>query len=275
MDNFISIIITIYNRKEFYKEAIESTINQTLDKKYYEIIVVHYIDIDKDYDNIIYIKCDDINQGKQLSIGIENSKGNIISFLDDDDRFLPDKLQFVYDTFRNNEAIYLHNSYTSNDKSIKDKEHDFNISCISIRKNIINQDIYTVNNSIDTFMYYSALESGKKIIISDKKLTFYRIHNNNMSIRLDKDKMINYNINVIKQYLIFYQIFDNRKIKFNIRSRISGNYLYLFFNGYSFKDNNVEFDLYSYLFYSFSFYKLKTFAVYFLYKHHILKRHIT
>ena len=37
---FISVIIIAYKRKEFLLGAIKSVLNQTLDKKYYEIIVV-------------------------------------------------------------------------------------------------------------------------------------------------------------------------------------------------------------------------------------------
>ena len=37
---YISVIITAYNRKDFLFNAIKSVVNQTLDKKYYEIIVI-------------------------------------------------------------------------------------------------------------------------------------------------------------------------------------------------------------------------------------------
>jgi cellulose synthase/poly-beta-1,6-N-acetylglucosamine synthase-like glycosyltransferase len=37
---YISVIITAHDRKEFLKEAINSVINQTLDKSFYEFIVV-------------------------------------------------------------------------------------------------------------------------------------------------------------------------------------------------------------------------------------------
>jgi len=38
--SLITVIITAYNRKEFLEDAIKSAINQTLPRKYYEIIVV-------------------------------------------------------------------------------------------------------------------------------------------------------------------------------------------------------------------------------------------
>ena len=49
---YISVIITAYNRKEFLLNAIKSAINQTLDKKYYEIIVIKNFE-DKNIDEFI------------------------------------------------------------------------------------------------------------------------------------------------------------------------------------------------------------------------------
>ncbi|EQD28177.1 cell wall biosynthesis glycosyltransferase, partial [mine drainage metagenome] len=36
----ISVIITAYQRKNYLLDALNSAVNQTLDRKYYEIIVV-------------------------------------------------------------------------------------------------------------------------------------------------------------------------------------------------------------------------------------------
>ncbi|MEM3811936.1 MAG: glycosyltransferase [Thermoplasmata archaeon] len=52
MSNYISVIITAYNRKEYLLDAIKSVINQTLNRGFYEIIVVKNFH-DKDIDNYI------------------------------------------------------------------------------------------------------------------------------------------------------------------------------------------------------------------------------
>jgi len=57
---YISVIITAYNRKEYLLNAIKSVINQTLDKKYYEIIVIKNFN-DKNIDDFI-------NENKIISI---------------------------------------------------------------------------------------------------------------------------------------------------------------------------------------------------------------
>lgn len=186
-DIFISVIITAYNRKEFLLDAIKSVINQTLDKKNYEIIVI------KNFKNEIidgFIENNNIKNiimdgtiGEFLYTGIKNASGNIISFLDDDDLFLNKKLEYVYKLFKNNKnLVYYHNAAQFMDKNGKllyrvNKSPDFNISCISIKKDVINNSIKKINSGTDLFVYYNSIDSNKKITIDNKILTYYRFHN--------------------------------------------------------------------------------------------------
>ncbi len=48
----ITVIIVAYKRKEYIIEAIKSALNQTLNKEYYEIIVIKNF-IDKNIDTLI------------------------------------------------------------------------------------------------------------------------------------------------------------------------------------------------------------------------------
>ncbi|MGC8726379.1 MAG: glycosyltransferase, partial [Thermoplasmata archaeon] len=87
---YISVIITAHNRKEFLKNSINSVINQTLPRSFYEIIVVkNFIDFEIDdfiqKNGIINIYTDEIEIGKKIVLGIEHCKGEILCFLDDDD----------------------------------------------------------------------------------------------------------------------------------------------------------------------------------------------
>ncbi|AAT42912.1 glycosyltransferase [Picrophilus oshimae] len=92
MDHFISVIVTAYNRSEYLLDAVKSALNQTLSKEKYEIIVIkNYNDDNIDEflnkNNIKNIIMDG-TIGEYLYKGINESKGDIISFLDDDDLFL-------------------------------------------------------------------------------------------------------------------------------------------------------------------------------------------
>lgn len=216
-DIFISVIITAYNRKEFLLNAVKSAINQTLDKKYYEIIVIKNFDdatIDEFIanNNIKSIFMDG-TVGEFLYTGIKECKGEIISFLDDDDLFFNNKLEYVYNLFKkNNDLVYYHNNNFYMDssanklKKIHSNNIDFNLSCISIRSFIIDENILKkVWTAPDTLMYLFGLTSNKRLINSNIKLNFYRIHNENTSNNLKWYKEYK------KQLNNFYLIFNNPK----------------------------------------------------------------
>jgi len=224
---YVSVIITAYNRKEFLLNAIKSVTNQTLNKKYYEIIVIknYNDDIVDDFINKNNIKniLMDGTVGEFLYKGIKESNGNIISFLDDDDLFTDNKLEIIYNKFKNTNIAYYHNGNIPINKSGKNitvnrvDDVVFNLSSISIRKIVINTDkIKNIFTNPDDFMYLSALESGKKIIKSKKKLTYYRIHNSASNIivkNFDEYKKWNLeylNIN-IESLTLLNKIFNSKR----------------------------------------------------------------
>ena len=106
MNELISVIIPTYKRSETLERAIKSVMAQTY--KNIEIIVVddnaEYPEyrirnkkmIEK-YKDIIFIE-NKINLGGGLSRneGIKKAKGAFLAFLDDDDEFLPEKIEKQY-----------------------------------------------------------------------------------------------------------------------------------------------------------------------------------
>ena len=96
----ISVVVTTYNRKDLLKETIESILAQTYQN--FDLIVV---DNYSDYDFFALIesfKFDKIrpyqnhNNGiiaVNRNFGIEKAKGDYIAFCDDDDVWMPDKLE--------------------------------------------------------------------------------------------------------------------------------------------------------------------------------------
>ena len=96
---YISVLITAYNRKEYLIKAVNSVLNQSLNRSYYEILVIknfHDKPIDeylsqKNIKNIVM----DGTEGDYISTGIRESEGKIVSFLDDDDLFNYEKLKYV------------------------------------------------------------------------------------------------------------------------------------------------------------------------------------
>ncbi len=102
--DLVSVIIPTYKRSDFIVRAINSVLNQTY--KTLEIIVVDDNNEDDYYRNntkkilkkfiekqeIIYLE-HKVNKGISAArnTGIKKAKGKFISFLDDDDEFLPNK----------------------------------------------------------------------------------------------------------------------------------------------------------------------------------------
>ncbi|MBD0409529.1 glycosyltransferase family 2 protein [Pseudoalteromonas distincta] len=111
----VSVVIAAYNRPDFLRKALESVIKQTVPA--FEIIVVDdYSKIDLQPvincfsdQNIIYIKKAE-NKGVSHSrnVGIKIATGDWVSFLDDDDEYLPTRIESnLNDTNRANVSAVL------------------------------------------------------------------------------------------------------------------------------------------------------------------------
>lgn len=95
----ISVIIPYYNREQYIDEAVQSALSQTL--KPLEIIIVNdcsressrrYLDRYASTCNIVDL---DVNVGLAAArnAGVRQARGRFIAFLDDDDLWLPQKLE--------------------------------------------------------------------------------------------------------------------------------------------------------------------------------------
>lgn len=100
MNPKVSIIIPCFKVAQYISEALDSVFAQTFTD--YEVIVINdgspdtpefEKEIEKYFDKIIYIKHENIGVGPSRNIGIENSKGELLAFLDGDDAWLPTYLE--------------------------------------------------------------------------------------------------------------------------------------------------------------------------------------
>lgn len=111
----VSAIITTHNRADVLPRAINSVLNQTY--KDIELIVVSDGSTDETNDlmaqyadnpNIIYIAYTPSRGGNYArNIGIKAAQGEYVAFLDDDDEWLPKKIQRQLDKFQENPDIAL------------------------------------------------------------------------------------------------------------------------------------------------------------------------
>lgn len=110
----VSIIMPTYNHAEFITEAIESVFRQTY--KCFELIIINNYSTDDtekivnsyDEDRIKYLRFQ--NRGiiaASRNLGIKNSTGKYIAFLDSDDIWLPEKLEKQVALMENNVEMAL------------------------------------------------------------------------------------------------------------------------------------------------------------------------
>jgi glycosyltransferase involved in cell wall biosynthesis len=120
---YISVIVTAYNRRKYLPFALRSLEAQTLPRDKFEVIVVKNFD-DKDSDDIISrngwkeVYNDESYQGKFYLAGLEEVSGEVVTFLDDDDVYVPERLEAIYKAFTSyDRLVYFHNSQTIIDEN--------------------------------------------------------------------------------------------------------------------------------------------------------------
>lgn len=127
MNKKVSIIVPIYNAEKYIKECLDSLISQTY--KNIEIICVDdcskdcSLQIVKDYmakDSRIKIFKNKKNSGPSISrnLGIENSSGDFLMFIDSDDYILEDSVEKIINTMTDDIDFILFNgrSFIKNNK---------------------------------------------------------------------------------------------------------------------------------------------------------------
>ncbi|QWT52214.1 glycosyltransferase family 2 protein [Eubacterium sp. MSJ-33] len=116
IEKFVSVVIPTHNRANLICRAINSALNQTYKK--IEVIVVSDGSDDgtdeimkkyeSQYSNLRYISYFPGKGGNHArNIGIVNSKGEYIAFLDDDDEWHEDKIQLQMNVIEQNSDIGL------------------------------------------------------------------------------------------------------------------------------------------------------------------------
>ncbi|MGA8542562.1 MAG: glycosyltransferase family 2 protein [Thermoplasmata archaeon] len=118
-----SVLVTAYRRRTFLREAVQSVINQTLPRSDVEILVVKDFadpEIDAWLSGLgpsVQVITEDIPRiGEMLVRALDRARGEFFCFLDDDDRFRPEKLAGLRRLIENDRTLGLvRNSYTAID----------------------------------------------------------------------------------------------------------------------------------------------------------------
>ena len=103
----VSVIITTFNRAEYLEKAIKSVLNQTYSD--FELLILDNSSTDnteevvKSFNDkrIRYIKHPLLTISQARNLGLKKARGEFIGFLDDDDEWLPNKLEAQLQVFEN------------------------------------------------------------------------------------------------------------------------------------------------------------------------------
>lgn len=209
----VSVVITAHDRKDFLESAVMSVVEQEAERSDYEIIVVkNFKDsrIDKFLEDkaVTAIHTDEKSFGAKISRGIEEASGDIITFLDDDDLFTPDRINTLTNLFNDRSVVYHHSSILTIDSNGKEYSKglsenipettvveadriskylplimkykcDWYTSTISCRASVMKEYVSLINQmdtSIDKTLFLVCLESGGKFVFDSKQITKYRVH---------------------------------------------------------------------------------------------------
>ena len=225
MEPLVSVIVIAHDRKKFLRFALDSLASQNVCRNLFEVIVVkNYEDIE--VDNIarkegfkcVLTNAESASDKLLLAYGI--SVGKILSFLEDDDLYLPQKIHRLIDIFSSNTNLgYYHNQYqiirenhevmahfnsgeefAATNRQIRSfsgfpnfrtshkivrQRGDFNISSIAVKREFLEQAIKKFGETLfgtDYYLFYFAISSGHDIVLDSAIMTKYRAHQGNASL---------------------------------------------------------------------------------------------
>jgi teichuronic acid biosynthesis glycosyltransferase TuaG len=161
---FVSIVIPYYKKKKYFKKTITSILNQSF--KNFEIIIVFdegrnenlgFIKqiLKKDKRIKLIVNTKNLGAGVSRNIGIQQSKGKFIAFIDADDIWHKDKLKKQLKYMQSIKSVASHTSYqiiNENGKVLSERTAkklnyknllnscDIGLSTVIIKKNLFKKN---------------------------------------------------------------------------------------------------------------------------------------
>jgi len=236
MKDIISVIVVTYNRLDYLKLTIESILSQSY--RELEVIVIgdgHQPDVSAyiDQHDDLRISYFYVNHcgypAKGRNLGIQNSRGSLIAFCDDDDIWASDKLAKQLDVFKKNKEIRLcctNRSFINSDgkilegRSLKWSPTKYSLkrlllsnfvsySSVLLKREILNEAGLFPDDikfkAVEDYHLWIRIAYFGKVFFLNEKLVLYRIHNSNITSKLSLGA--NRNIHLYKD------LFDSYKFK--------------------------------------------------------------
>ena len=274
----MSVVITAYNRKAFLMRALHSLGNLKLNDIEIEVIVVKNFSEDTIDDYLQSIQAKIIIGGETplcsyVYLGIINSTGKYLFFLEDDDLFFDNKISYVTNLMDSRQIDYYHNAYVAVNESlypinsllyrntkkpvivVKEPrtvsmirglmriKGDINLSSICISRELVERSqqidfLKEVSAGPDWFLFYLGIQNGGALYFDDKILTRYLIHESTANTKLETiEGFINKRIYLltkeVKSLLVMLSLFSSPGIQETIKRRITTDLLQVNIIGYT------------------------------------------
>lgn len=244
---FFSVIVNTYNSAKTIERTISSVFSQTFTN--YEVIVVddHSIDDTINVVNKVSFKFKrkiriirlNKNQGiaNSRNIGIEESKGKYIAFLDGDDLWKDNKLRIQFNelkknsftadwVFSNYDVIDSHYNYLGERKrdsgvygfkSIVKKGNPVGMLTVVIKSEVLKKNKFRNVRHEDYDLWIRLSRKGYFGVLLDESLGMYMKHSNSVSS------------NKLKSIIWTFKVFRLNNINFFMSIYLVGNYLMNYF----------------------------------------------
>ncbi len=196
----ISVVITTFNRPDFLQEALIGVSLQELSA--YEIIIIDDCST-KSYDEVFplveklharYLKqTSGVGANAARNIGIKESSGDVIAFLDDDDIWLPSYLKVIHEQYLGGadaivsgfkqlgkeEVVVTNKDLTVTKSSLLRGNTYCGMSGFSAKRDLLLQNSFdeTLNNGQDWDMYVRLFQKGIKFKNIPEPIFLYRFQN--------------------------------------------------------------------------------------------------
>ncbi len=247
----ISVVVTTFNRKDLLKETLDSIINQT-----YKNIEILVVDNFSEYDFFEHVNSFNDsritpfqNQNNGIiavnrNFALKKAKGEYVAFCDDDDIWMPEKLERQLELAFKNENCVVHTDmicFGENIEMYPANGHKINSYSDMIRENniFLSSTLMTKSNNLifdedplvraaeDFSLWLNLYNMGYKFCYLPHPMVRYRININSASNDNKKFSYLRFNYVVLKNILsneitdvsffLLIKIFILNIIKFSIK----------------------------------------------------------
>jgi glycosyltransferase involved in cell wall biosynthesis len=219
----VSVLIDTYNHERYIEQAIVSVLNQDFPPEQMEILVVDDGSTDRTPEivrkfepRVRLIRKANGGQASAFNVGIAETKGEIVAFLDGDDWWAREKLKAVTEAFEKNPTIAAvgHGYFEAMEDSppeqmlVPDKTLRLDLSTVdaariadpgrmllgtsrlAARRKLLEQVGPIATELVfcaDTPIYTLGFALGR-VLVLEQPLCYYRIHSRNLSARNSEDR---------------------------------------------------------------------------------------